>query len=241
MNGAPSWVRLGASSVILWVGAVFCVIGAPFFALGSHEALGEVLFVRDSRPARATVVAKRILAAEPGKNSTTRYLIQYRFATDDGSPVERSESVPVERWESVEPGGALEVRYLRGEPERSRAASATDWAFAGIFMALGAVFCAVGAPLAYFGAKETTRQWRLWRTGIAAPATVTGIAASSTTVNGVRQLQILYRYKDSLGAAHEARSAPMSPAAASEWSKGTSGVARYDEHDPKSSIWTGNA
>jgi hypothetical protein len=241
VTGAPSWVRLGASSVILWVGALFCTIGAPFFALGAHEALKELLFARNAQRVQATVVEKTLQIAQPGKNPTTRYLIRYRFAAADASQVERTESVPVEQWESVASGAAFEVRYLPGDPARSRAATDTDWPFALIFMALGAVFCAVGAPLAYFGGKETTRQWRLWRTGIAAPATVTGIAASSTTINGVRQLQILYRYKDSLGAAHEGRSAPMSPGAASEWSKGTSGFARYDERDPQSSIWTGSA
>jgi hypothetical protein len=241
LSGAPSWIRLAAGSVTLWIGAFFCLLGPLFFVVGAHQALAEYLFARDSQATEASVIGKTVQPAESGINSTTRYVIHYRFATADGSLVERSESVPVEIWESVEPGRAFSVRYVPGEPARSRAATTTDWPFAIIFMALGGIFCAVGGPLAYFGGRETTRQWRLWRTGIAVRATVTGVNASSTSVNNVRQLQILYRYKDALGAVHEATSAPMSPERAFAWSKGDAGSARYDPQNADSSIWTGKA
>jgi hypothetical protein len=241
MSGAPSWIRLAAESVTLWIGAFFCLLGALFFVVGAHQALAEYLFSRDAQATEASVIGKTVQPAESGLNSTTRYVIRYRFVAADGSLVERSEFVPVETWEGVQAGSAIPVRYLPGAPTRSRADATADWPFAIIFMALGGIFCAVGGPLAYFGSRETTRQWRLWRTGIAVPATVTGISASSTRINNVRQLQILYRYKDALGAVHEATSAPMSPERTFGWSKGDTGSARYDPQNADSSIWTGKS
>jgi hypothetical protein len=241
VSGAPSWIRLAAGSVILWIGAFFCLLGALFFVVGAQEAVTDYLFARDSQATEASLIGKTVQPAESGLNSTTRYVIHYRFAAADGALIERYETVPVEMWESVKPGGSFSVRYVPGEPARSRAATTTDWPFALIFMALGGIFCAVGGPLAYFGGKETTRQWRLWRTGVGAAATVTGIAASSTTVNNMRQMQILYRYKDALGVEHEGSSAPMSAENAFAWSKGDHGSVRYDQQDADSSIWTGKA
>lgn len=241
MNGAPSWLRLALGSVILWVGTIFCIVGVPFFLLGAQEALGEFDFARNAQSVRATVVDKSIDYAEPGRNNKTRYLVHYRFAAPDGASIERTEAVPTEKWETAAVGGVLDVRFVKGDPSHSRTADTTDWPFALIFMSLGLIFCAVGGPLAYFGGRETTRQWRLWRTGVPVTATVTAITGSSTTINGVRQLQIRYRYKDASEAEHEATSAPMSPERALEWSKGRQGHARYDQQNADSSVWTGKA
>jgi hypothetical protein len=241
LSGAPSWIRLAAGSVTLWIGVFFCLLGPLFFVFGAHEAVADYLFARDSQATEASLIGKTVQPAESGINSTTRYVINYRFAAADGAFIERSETVPVEIWESLKPGAAFSVRYVPGEPERSRAATTTDWPFVLVFMALGGIFCAVGGPLAYFGGRETTRQWRLWRTGIAVAAKVTGIAASSTTVNNMRQMQIQYRYKDAIGVEHEGSSAPMSAENASAWSKGDRGSVRYDQQDADSSIWTGKS
>ena len=239
MSAAPSWIRLAAGSIFFWVGGLFCLIALPLLVFAGNEALSESMFIRKSQPAQATVLEKSLQNAEPGKNSTTRYLLHYRFVAPDGTRVEQTETVSVEEWESAAPGGIFEIRFLPGQPARSRAANETDWPVATAFMALGVIFAGVGGLLVFIGGKETMRQWRLWRTGIPVPATVTSITSSSVTINGVRQLQICYRYKDSLGVTHDGSSSPMSPDRAAEWSKGDRGFARFDQQNTDSSIWTG--
>jgi hypothetical protein len=237
----PSLWLLAKNSVFLWVGLLFVPIGAVFIGVGVSMVLEERAFANRGETAQASVVGKSLEKADFDKNPSTRYIVRYRFETSSGAQVEQTRQVSVEEWEQLAPGSVLPVRFLPERPIDDRAADESTWAGVAAFLALGFIMAAVGIPLLVCAVREISRQRRLWRTGTTVPALVTGVAASSTVVNGVRLWEIRYSYTDPAGTKHQGRSNCMPEHEARQWRRGDRGLARCDPDATASSIWLGNS
>ena len=240
MSGPSLW-QLAKNSVFLWVGLLFVPIGAVFIGVGVSMALEERAFANRGQTADATVVDKSLEKANFDNNPSTRYIVRYRFTTPAGAAVEQTRQVSVEEWERLAPGSILPIRFLPERPVDERLADDSTWAGVVAFLTLGLIFVAVGIPLLVSALREISRQRRLWRTGTTVPALVTGVAASSTVVNGVLQWEIRYSYTDPAGAKHQGRSNCMPEHEARQWRRGDRGLARLDPNATASSIWLGNS
>jgi hypothetical protein len=237
----PSLWQLAKNSVFLWVGLLFVPIGAVFIGISVSMALEERAFANRGETAQATVVDKSLQKADFDNNPSTRYIVRYRFETSSGAQVQQSREVSVQEWEQLAPGSVLPVRFLPERPIEDRAADDSTWAGVAAFLTLGLIIAAVGMPLLVYALREISRQRRLWRTGTTVSALVTGVAASSTVVNGVQQWEIRYSYTDPAGTKHEGRSNCMPQDDARQWRHGDRGYARFDPNATASSIWLGNS
>ena len=235
----PSLWQLAKTSVFLWVGLLFVPIGVVFIGVSVSMALEERAFANRGQTADATVVDKSLKKADFDSNPTTRYMVRYRFTTPDGGNVEQIREVSVEEWERLAPGSILPIRFLPDRPDDERRADESTWVGVASFLALGLIIAAVGIPLLVSALREIARQRRLWRTGTTVSALVTGVAASSTVINGLRQWEIRYSYTDPAGTKHEGRSNCMPEDEARQWQHGDRGNARIDPNVTGSSIWLG--
>jgi hypothetical protein len=236
----PSLWQLAKNSIFLWVGLIFVPIGAVFIGIGVSMGLEERAFASRGQTADATVIDKSLEKANFDNNPSTRYIVRYRFTTPAGAEVEQTRQVSVEEWERLAPGSILPIRFLPERPADERRIDESTWAGAATFLALGLIIAAVGIPLLLSALREISRQRRLWRIGTTVPALVSGVAASSTVINGARQWEIRYSYTDPAGGKHEGRSNCMPEDEARQWRRGDRGQARIDPSATGSSIWLGN-
>jgi len=83
------------------------------------------------------------------------------------------------------------------------------------------------------------RELRLQSEGTLAEATVMEVGPADVSFNGVAQWRIRYRYQDHGGRRRHGESGLLVPEEAQQWKAGDRGVARFDAHAPRKSVWLG--
>lgn len=109
------------------------------------------------------------------------------------------------------------------------------------FVAGGAALSIAGGLIAGKGLRDARTRRRLAEAGVTADATVSEVRRTKVRVNGRWQWQVRYRYTDFQGAVHEGRSGYLSYEDAHAWRPGDTGPIRYDEAQPRTSVWLGTA
>ena len=241
-RGFSLWWRLWllARGQFFWLlfGGIWLVVGSAFLLATILEVRNHRRFEREGVATTGIVLVKGINRAD-SDNEETDYWVRYRFTTPDGVQVEGTDEVSLETWESLEERGPIEVEYLASDPRRNRIAGSDSRWQSLLFGGLSGVMMLVGGASLGKGLRGALATWRLLRSGEAADAIVTAIRASSLQVNGVRQREIHYRYRDQLGKEHRGRSFPLPPEEAEAWSIGQVGRVRYDPRRPQHSVWVG--
>ena len=135
-------------------------------------------------------------------DSCNRYHVHYSF--DAGGPLhEDTASVGAEFYASLQAGGAIAVRYVRGNPDINEVEGGWS-AFGGVLLLLfSLVFTAVAAVAIWTRVRTVLRGERLRDTGLARQATVTGQARTNITVNNRQLWRITWR--DDSGAEGQSR------------------------------------
>jgi uncharacterized protein DUF3592 len=146
-NEASTSERADAATLI--VGAVFFLIGAALGGVGLWQLYEEQREFGPAEQARGEVLRKAIHADRTrGSIVKPRYRVEYRFQPRGGAPVSGSADLAPELWQRLEPGAALEVRYLGADPSARRVEGElrdpTVWM---VFALIGALFAPVGAWL----------------------------------------------------------------------------------------------
>lgn len=241
-SGLSLW-KLLSRAVVLWVGSFLFVIGSVFTVIGLNEAANERPYQVRGITIAATVSDKSIERANRGENSSTRYLVTYRFPSPEGREIEGSGEVSVEEWERLETGGKVSVTYLPDAPASSKLEGRNNdaWIAVYVFLAIGGVFTLLGGGLAVYDGRAVFRSIRLSRHGLPTQGTVLRIEPTSTTINRVRQWRLRYQYRDHVGRTQEAESHLLSPDEASVWEEGDTGTVRFDRERPQDSVWMGHA
>lgn len=218
----------------MWVGTIFVVAGS----VGSVGSLGEWRdarrFERDAVTDQAEVVAKSLEGATRDGNSSTRYLVVYRFAGH-----EQTEEVPLEEWEALSEGDTVTVRYLTSDPNTARTRPPSPAWVPPFVAGVTALFALLGVAIARPGWRRALVVLRVQRHGVAAEATVVEIAPTGTTINRVPQWRLRYEFRDALGRVQQGLSNYLRPHEAAEWQVGDRGAIRYDRDRPLDSLWLG--
>jgi hypothetical protein len=217
-------------------GGIWAIVGIVLFIVGGAAFLADRDFEAGARQTEGIVLTKDFVPAD--SDSSTQYRIRYRFTSDQGTPVEGSSDVSVERWEALEERGPVAIEYLPGDPGRSRLVGATD-TLSWLFLLLGLIFGPIGIFLVARSVRGLLFERRLRRDGVPALATVSGIEATSITINRSQQFRIRYRFTDPTGRTHEGRSGYVDWSVATVWQPGQPAAIRYDPTDPAKSIWIG--
>lgn len=234
----PRFLR---SAVPMWVGTIFVTAGsvASIGSLGDWREARH--FAREAVTAQAEVIATSVERASRDDNRSSRYLVTYRFAAAGGAPIERTEELPVELWETLAEGRALAVRHLPEAPETVRARPAEPAWVQLLIAAVTPVFALLGVVLAWPGWRRIGVLLRLQRRGAAAPATVVGVAPLGIRVNRIPQWCLRYEFRDGAGQSQQGVSDNLHPDEATEWHVGDQGAVRYDPQRPSDSVWLGRA
>jgi len=239
-SGVPLW-RIVGTAVQLWVGVIFFILGMFLTAVGIQTAGTEQDYRTAGLTVDATVLDKSIERAKRGENSRTRYVVNYRFLSDQDQEVESVTEVPVEEWEGLEVGSKLQVSYLPDTPGTNRVDGDTEWIAALMFMGIGGIFALIGGGLAFADLRWIIRAIGVSRHGLITQGTVLRAEPSRTTINRVPQWCVYYRYRDNLGSEQEGTSHLMPPEEGSLWKEGDTGTVRYDEKSPSISVWMGQS
>lgn len=232
-------LRFLRSAAPMWVGMIFIAAGSVASIGSLGEWADQRRFEREAVADQAEVIATSLERATRDGNPTTRYLVTYRFAPESGAPIERTEEVPVELWETLAEGDTLAVRYLPQAPETARAGPGNP-AWVPLLVAGATALAAIfGAFIAWPSWRRIGVLLRVQRRGVAAPAAVIGVAPIGVRVNRVPQWRIRYEFRDRLGLAQQGLSDNLHPADAAEWQVGDQGTVRYDPTRPADSVWLG--
>jgi hypothetical protein len=138
-------------------GLSFVLLGGIFATFGGVKLSTELRYRNDGVHVLGTVASKSIESASANQSST-RYLVGYRFATTRGAAMEGRDEVDVERWEELRPGDPFEIVYLSASPATSRAAASTELPLALAFTATGAFVLLVGGAVLLMGARSARAQ-----------------------------------------------------------------------------------
>ena len=157
-NEASTSERADAATLI--VGAVFFLIGAALGGAGLWQLYDHYRELGPAELARGEVLAKAIHADRTqGSVVKPRHRVEYRFQPAGGEPVSGSADVAPELWQRLEPGAAIEVRYLAADPATRRVEGEvhdpTVWI---IFALIGLLFAPVGAWLVRNGLPRVRAQ-----------------------------------------------------------------------------------
>jgi hypothetical protein len=230
---------MARSSVLLWAGTVFSIVGLVFLMTGIQEAVTERAYRTDGLAVEATVLDKSIERAKRGENTRTRYLVAYRFTSSEGDEMESSAEVSVDEWERLEKGQRFPVTYLPAAPESNRLQGGEKGMEIYLFLGMGGLFALIGGGMAYFDLRVIVRTLRLVQHGLPTQGTVTRVGPTSTSINRVTQWRLWYSYRDHLGREQQGASHLLSPVEASVWHEGDTGVVRFDRARPNDSVWIG--
>lgn len=132
-------------------GGIFFFAGAAAFIEGLGDLLQERRYAAEGLLAEARITGKAIRAAERSGRKHTAYVATYRFTSADGRAAEGEAILEVGAWEAAAAGDRMSVRYLSGAPQTNRAAAEGGIAGFMLVMAIGLVFVAAGAGIAYAG------------------------------------------------------------------------------------------
>jgi hypothetical protein len=225
----------------MWVGTIFVAAGS----VASVGSLGEWRdarhFEREAVTDQAEVVAKSVEGATRDGHSSTRYLVTYRFATESGAKLERTEQISVEEWEGLAEGDALTVRYLERDPATARTRPPTPAWAPPLVAGITALFALLGAAIAWPGWRRALVVMRVQRHGAAAEAVVVGVDPTGMKINRVPQWRLRYEFRDALGRTQQGVSDYMRPSEAAEWRVGDRGAIRYDVDRPMDNLWLGRS
>ena len=197
----------------------------------------ERRFKTQGQATDAVVLSKSVKPASREDNSGTRYEIAYRYTTQDGGTIEKSDAVAVELWESAEKGRRIRIVYLPDEPEWSRLENSSGMESSLAAVGLGSIFALVGGFFFLKRVVEIGRQGSILRSGDVVQATGTAIAPTNVEVNNVRQWEVRYQYQDHFGRTHEGASEAAAPAEAGAAAVGDNIRVRFDRERPEQSVW----
>ncbi len=187
------------------------------------------------------MIATSLERATRDGNRRTRYLVTYRFTPESGAPIEQTEELPVELWETLAEADTLAVRYLPQAPETARAGPGNPAWVSPLIAGATALVAILGAFIAWPSWQRIGVLLRVRRRGVAAPAVVLGVAPIGVRVNRIPQWRVRYEFRDRLGFAQQGLSDNLRPAEAAEWQVGDQGTVRYDPARPADSVWLGKA
>ena len=238
--GFSVW-KLLSRSVLLWVSLIFFILGIVLTGVGIQTASTEQAYRNQGVMVDATVLDKSIERAKRGEHSRTRYLVNYRFLSEQGQNIESVTEVSVETWEGLEPDRTFPTTYLPDAPDTNRVEGENEWIAALVFMGVGGIFAFIGGGLAFTEIRSMFRIIRVSRHGVLTKGTVVRAEPTNTTINRVPQWCVSYRFCDNLGRELNGVSHFMSPEEGQLWKEGDTGTVRFDEQRPTISVWMGRA
>jgi len=112
----------------LITGAILLVAGVSFRLIGDAQLREERLYQATGLTANAIVEAKSSHVPDRPQSAQSqhiRYLVHYRFTSNDGATVRGSDEVDLRTWQSIREGDPIQIVYLRDQPARSRVVANT--------------------------------------------------------------------------------------------------------------------
>ena len=231
----PSFLALALRRPSFLFGAILLLVALPFLLIGIGLTIAGSAFDRSAVTVQGTVVGKILEPAT--SDSSTEYLLRYRFATDRGQEVVGVDEVDFDEWDRLSEGDSVEVRYSPSNPASNRVGSERDSGLVGpIFSAVGgglAILAIVLLARAIRGVREVQR---LWRDGQPAIGLVTGIEMTNVRVNDRPTWKLVYEYSGPSGERHRGESHHLSGSEAETWQPGDAVTVHYDPARPDRSV-----
>ena len=226
-------------AIVLWVGTLFFVAGSAVVLTTIGEWRAARSFERAALVTRGAVVATTRENASRESNSSTRYVVTYRFTASDGTTVEQTEQLPFDDWEPLAEGSTLTVRYLPSDPGTARSRPPSPWWEMPLVVGFTGLFAVLGILLARPGVRRVLTILRVAKRGVDVTATVLDVAPTGDMINRVPQWRVRYEFRDRQGRAQTGASDLLAPQEAAEWRPAEKIVIRFDPERPQDSLWLG--
>jgi len=134
-------------------GLFFALLGGVFATVGGVKLSRELSYRNDGVSVFGVITSKSIESVAANQSST-RYLVGYRFTTAQGAAIDGRDEVDVERWEALRQGDPFEIVYLPASPVTNRTAARTDLPLGAAFTGLGVFVLLVGVVVLFMGVRS---------------------------------------------------------------------------------------
>ena len=152
------------------------VFGLAMLLCGVLVNAHERRFERECHEAGGTVLKKdkrKKYKVKCGGETEWLYSVSYTFQTAEHQAIRGEADVTKEVWDGLQPGNALRIRYLPGEPERSRPDGYSPAQSAGALAIVGGVLMFLAVVFLGLAWRSALSYARLLRKGTLTCATVT--------------------------------------------------------------------
>jgi hypothetical protein len=221
-----------------WIGAIFLVVGLPFFVVGAFLFYDDWAFSRESRLTTGMVLTKEIKRSNRRSSSTSRrYEAAYRF-TANGQALEGRDQLPFAEWQRLVEREPVAVLYRPSKPSSNHLAARRAWLVKTIFGLLGSFCAALGGVFFVRAVRHAKLEWRLRQHGTRTEGRVADLGPRDVYVNNVRLWRLQFEYSDYQGRSH-LKTFDVSEDEAQAWKVGDPGAVLYDTARPTDAVWLG--
>ncbi len=233
--------QIKRSKFLLIFGGIWALCSLPFLLFGIVMLRTELRYESESATAQGTVLSKRMETHYDKKDQRTTYsyYAKYRFAAQEGSPIESESLVDKDAWEKLKEGDAVPVQFIPAEVNQNRIAGSSDYLGSILCAAIGGAGVVIGLGCLVFDLRKRSIIKRLLRDGITVEALVVAAQESGLSINDVQQWYVEYKFQDRRGQWVEGKSYYMPPEAAQRWKSGDKGKVRYAKEDSQQHVWVG--
>lgn len=219
----------GSQAVLLLVGAIFFLVGAPLSLIFCRSLPGELALTVLGTPASATVESTR-LQTNVRVNGVHPTEVVFTF---DGHRVESSTLEPG----GLGPGATAAIEYVPGKPEWARLRGGSYGTFP-VWVGFVLLFPLVGAVLVAGAVRSNRREIRAFRDGHATSGRVTNVGLDrSVRVNGRHPLKVDWTF-EVLGRQFEGSLSSLDPEQLRDFRSGDQVTVLYDPDQPKvNTVW----
>lgn len=190
-----------------WKLALFLALfSSPFLGLGGHGIYQEIQLSNNGINVSSVIVEKWI---HEGDESDS-YHVAFEFTDDIGENIEGDANILGDTYRQLEIGSRMPIVFEKGNPLNSRLVGESDIIAMSIFFVVGFALLLFSLYLLTKAFLRACMKSRLFKKGTLTKAKVYNIKDTNVEVNGVSQMKIQYRFKDSVGAVKNGETLSMS-------------------------------
>ena len=165
-DGPSLWqIRVKVNPWLI-IGAILLIAGVSFLLIGDAKLREERLFQAAGLTANAIVESKSSRVPDRPQSAQSqhiRYLVRYRFTSNDGATVRGSDEVDLRSWQSIREGDPIQIVYLRDQPARSRVVANTSGTAPQQSIVVGGTLAAIGLLFLSYGLFRVIQKRRIGR------------------------------------------------------------------------------
>ncbi len=215
------------------IALVLALFSSPFWGIGGHGIYQEIQLSNNGINVSSVIVEKWIREGDESDS----YHAAFEFTDDTGRNIEGEASISSDTFRQVEIGSRMPIVFEKGNSSNSRLVGESDLVFMSIFFVAGFSLLLFSLSLLIKAFLRACMKSRLFKKGTLTKAEIYNIKDTNVEVNGVPQMKIQYRFKDSVGTVKNGETSSISIKRTKKHPRGEEIEVLYDQSNPDINFW----